>query len=180
MKSKEADACVAYLGGQFPARLTTANGKLLMRQFLNFEQPIVMRAIDWFKLNHEFRSGEFEMKPLIEAIRNEERKARQGGSESTQKEGTWFDVWRRLRPQLAGRGDVEVCLRVHRQWLIEGGENYREKFLASCRNTLYVAGMQKAEDRQRYAETILLDPDSFRQALEDVRDCQPSLMGATQ
>lgn len=174
MKHQHAKDCIRYLGEQFPGRLTQGMAKLLLRQFTSFERDAVMKAIDAFTLNHEFKSADIEPKHLLEAIRAEERKTNPPG-DNARKEGSWFDAWRRMRPQLGGAGDVEVCLRVHRQWLIEAGETYREKFLASCRNTLFAAGMLVHDDRRRYAETITLDPDSFRQVLQDVRDNQPSL-----
>lgn len=176
MKFKHAKDCIEYLGSQFPGRLTTGMGKLLLRQFTNFDRDCVMQAIDSFTLNHEFKSADIEPKALLDAIRAEQRKTKPTG-ENAKPEGSWADVWRRLRPQLAGKGDVEVCLRVHRQWLVFGGESNREKFLASCRNTLVGMGMPIA-DAPRYVETILLDPGSFQQVLYDLRDNPPQMLAA--
>jgi hypothetical protein len=173
VKPEDLKNAIKYLGGLFPGQLTQEQARYLAKALAPFTKEAVTQGIDI----HRAKQDKVHTAMLIEGCRAEERRAKDS-TNNTRNEGSWADVQRRLRPQLTGKSDVEVCLRVHRQWLVHSGSSYQTKFLASCRQQLLALGMP-AGDVQRYVETLYLDPGTFQQVLDDVRACPPVLQSMT-
>jgi hypothetical protein len=169
MKAEELKIAIKYLGGLFPGQLTQEQARYLAKALAPFTKDAVTQAIDVHRATHT----KVDTAHLLEGCRAEERRAKDS-TNNTRNEGSWADVHRRMRPQLTGKSDVEVCLRVHRQWIVHSDASYQAKFLASCRQQLLSIGMQR-EDVPRYVDTLFLDPGSFQQVLDDVRANPPVL-----
>ncbi len=171
MTRDEAVQATRRLGGLFPGQLTQEIAKWTAAQFLPFTVAAVTEAVDAHKAAHEF----LNTPNLLEGIRAIERKESQVRV-NVDREGSWCDVQRRLRPQLHGRSDIEVILRVHRAWLwaAAGGaekasDGYRSRFLSSCRSMLLAHAGVVLEHLASWANTIEHHPADFQMVLDDLR-----------
>jgi hypothetical protein len=168
VKPDEIKNAVKRLGGLFPGQLTTEHGRQLFGELSGFSAAAVNDAIG----EHARTRDRFGYAQFLEGCRAAER-GQSAAHTNTDREGTWFDVQRRLCPQLSRASDVEVALRVYRKHLMASPatESYRAKYRRECGVQLVTAGMT-VDASERWAETIFADPDHFRLVLDDLRDSQ--------
>lgn len=171
MNHDDTKKLVKLLAGLFPNQLTVEQGRFAAEKFREFECADVERAIKTHRESGATKEGFIDWKNLFEGCRAAS-KSRSEGEENFRREGTWADVYRRQRQELADAGDYEVVLRVHRRWWWRCGkrDSYRSQITASCVTRLIVFGMSQA-DAEKWTEVVFDDsPDYFRQCLEEIRD----------
>lgn len=170
MTKDEIERFIRKIGGLFPNQVTVEQAKFLRQELAGFTITAADQALSEHRASREF----LNYPQLIEGCRAAER-SEAGSTSNTNKEGSWFDVRRRLNPQLKDATDLEVAIRVYRQHLHKSGgsEAYRRKFLSECRTAVILAGVE-AKDADSWAQTILWGPHEFRQALADLRGESPS------
>ena len=186
MNHAEAENLVTKtLAGLFPNQLSGEQARFAAREFLPFSVAGASRAIREHRKAHEFISWP----KLLEGCRAAEHDANRGVN-LAEREQSWCDVQRRLHPQLDGRCDVEVILRVHRQWAalaVGGGEfaemsaGYRRQIETSCKAKLvevaFPAGVVQTDEEAaatfvwvaQTAELVFASVETFKQVLSDLR-----------
>ena len=164
MNPTEAKDVVAYLAKLFPGQMTDELMRHARDRLLAYDERPARKAIADHRDAHEF----INWPQLWEGC----RAASQGDGPKSPREPSWFDVYRRQRPQLKDAGDAEVVLRVHRDWWVRcsKSDSYRRQFGASCASLLVAAGMTPEAARE-WAGAIFDDsPDFFRRCLEELRN----------
>lgn len=189
MKPDEVKKAMTKLGGMFPGQFTQEQGKLLAKEFAGLSFAAVCKAIDQHRMNPELKDGFMHVGKLLEGCRAAEHEA-EFGPRIAQREQTWCDVQRRLHPQLAQAGDLEVILRVHRQWAVRaaGGDDFtqmsdgnRKMIETSCKSQLMAIAYDPGEEPtaqqsaqtsvwiDEMAEWVWVSVEDFRRMLDDVR-----------
>lgn len=170
MKPDEVTKAVKLLGDLFPGQLTTETVKLLREQWLPLSFDAVSKACKAHKCSPDLKDGFMHVGKLLEGCRAAAH-AEKAQTLTTSREGSWCDVRRRQNPQLAGRCDVEVIVRVHRDWWWRDrdrkGEGYRRQIEASLLYLLHDAGDGAAEAWVPYVFDA--EPVDFAQSLRDLR-----------
>lgn len=165
MKPAEAAKAVAYLAKLFPGQMTDELVRHAHDRFVGYDERPARKAIAEHRDAHEFISWP----QLWEGCRAASQAENPDGKPS--REQSWFDVYRRQRPQLREAGDAEVALRVHRDWWIRCGrsDSSRRQFEASCVNQLVNAGMTGDAAREWTASIFNESVSYFRDCLEELR-----------
>lgn len=163
MNLKEAKDVVAYLAKMFPGQLTDELVVHARNRLLGYDERAARKAIADHRDAHEFVTWP----QLWEGC----RVASVAEGPKKLDEQSWFDVYRRQRPQLRDRDDAEVALRVHRDWWFRCGksDSYRRQMETSCVAQLVSAGMTDADAREWVVAVFDPSPDYFRQCLEELR-----------
>jgi hypothetical protein len=172
MKPDEANKALKYLAGLFPCQLTTETGTWFLRHFRDFDYSDVIKAIDAHRESPHVTAnkGFLDCGQLLEGCRAEAN-ARQKGRAFARREGSWADVYRRLRPDLKDSTDVEVVMHVHRGWWRRCGKSdgYRRQFERSCVSLLVSFGIPP-ESAALAADAVFGAPDDYDRALTDLVD----------
>lgn len=180
MTQAVAKSLVKLLSELFPNQLTPAQAREAAQRFKGHASADVERAIKDHRAAHEF----VNWPQLYEGCRAAAKRGM--AAKSQDREGTWCDVFRRQNPQLEGRSDVEVILRVHRAWwhmalngVFGGTDASRHHLKLSCVYALMLGPKFDQATADAYAATVFEEsPEYFRQVLEDLRANEPQLQPA--
>jgi len=162
----DAKRLATLLGKLFPSQLTPELYRFVADGLSQFDVGDAEKAIKSHRAAREFVAPN----ELFEGCRAAAN-ARVKVSETTRKEGTWADVFRRQRPDLAKASDYEVVLRIHRGWWFKcsKSDGYRRQIDHSCTSLLIRFGMEQAAAEQWAATVFEEGPEFFRQCLEEIR-----------
>src|SRR4051812_1624070 len=111
MNPAEVKKAVFLLGQLFPSQLTEELARFARDEFKGFEAADVEKAMRTHRATREF----INWPQLLEGCRAVAG-ARTKAEGNASREGSWCDVYRRQRPDLADKSDLEVILRIHRGW----------------------------------------------------------------
>lgn len=148
MTKDEAKKCVKKLGGLFPGQLTQDQAEWALKRFLEFEYADVVKAIDGHRESPAVTAnkGFIEWTQLMEGCRAAARAQDKRGAMFSRREGSWADIRRRQRPDLAEATDAEVVMRIHRGWWLKWPktDGWRAKLHRECAHELVNAGVTLA------------------------------------